>query len=244
MAKYLAVHPVDPPADMDAVGPLAKKAKAGVTPDAYWVKSWCELNDDGQVTAALDDLRIAAGYPSTREEARSFLGQLQLRQNEITNIPFSQNFDGGDSNFVRGWPAGRVDDLAVVKLSDRPGQVLSWRRTVRDAEGDGILLAVRSLEIPERIRVAMRADSFDARLRVLVEDSDGRQWTSSVLLVPSDGWGIVDLAVAELVPADAPASRDRPVGVVVRRVEFRDVTAFHGLDRGENRIFLDDFALR
>ena len=51
MAKYLAVHPVDPPVGMDAVGPLAQKAKAGVTPDAYWVKSWCELNDNGEVTA-------------------------------------------------------------------------------------------------------------------------------------------------------------------------------------------------
>jgi len=51
MAKYLAVHPVDPPVSMDAVGPLAKKAKAGVSPDAYWVKSWCELNDNGEVTA-------------------------------------------------------------------------------------------------------------------------------------------------------------------------------------------------
>ena len=51
MAKFVAVHPVDPPVKMDSVGPIAKKAKAAVTTDAYWVKSWCELNDSGDVTA-------------------------------------------------------------------------------------------------------------------------------------------------------------------------------------------------
>ena len=51
MAKYIAIHPVDPPAIMDSVGPLAKKAKAVVSTDAYWVKSWCKLNDSGEVTA-------------------------------------------------------------------------------------------------------------------------------------------------------------------------------------------------
>lgn len=51
MAKYLAIHPVDPPVNADDVGPIAKKAKAAVTKDAYWVKSWLKLTDDGKVAA-------------------------------------------------------------------------------------------------------------------------------------------------------------------------------------------------
>ena len=51
MSKFIAIHPVDPPASMDSVVPVAKKAKAGVTTDAYWVKSWCKLNNNGEVTA-------------------------------------------------------------------------------------------------------------------------------------------------------------------------------------------------
>jgi hypothetical protein len=40
MGKFIAVHPVDPPVGKDAVVPIAKKAKAGVSLNAYWVKSW------------------------------------------------------------------------------------------------------------------------------------------------------------------------------------------------------------
>jgi len=55
MSKFIAIHPVDPPAIMDSVGPLAKKAKAEVSTDAYWVKSWCKLNDSGEVTQSVRD---------------------------------------------------------------------------------------------------------------------------------------------------------------------------------------------
>ena len=51
MGKFIAVHPVDPPVGKDAVVPIAKKAKAGLSLDAYWVKSWLKLNDKGEVTA-------------------------------------------------------------------------------------------------------------------------------------------------------------------------------------------------
>ena len=51
MSKFVAVHPVDPPVKMEDVGPVAKKAKAGLSTDAYWVKSWLQLNDSGEVTA-------------------------------------------------------------------------------------------------------------------------------------------------------------------------------------------------
>jgi hypothetical protein len=34
MSKFIAIHPVDPPASMDSVVPVAKKAKAGVNTNA------------------------------------------------------------------------------------------------------------------------------------------------------------------------------------------------------------------
>lgn len=51
MSKYLAIHPVDPPLNADDVGPVAKKAKAAANRDAYWVKSWLKLNEEGKITA-------------------------------------------------------------------------------------------------------------------------------------------------------------------------------------------------
>lgn len=50
MPKFVAIHPVSPPVMPDAVGPLAKKCKAGVSLDAYWVRSWLQLNEKGEVT--------------------------------------------------------------------------------------------------------------------------------------------------------------------------------------------------
>ena len=51
MSKYLAIHPVDTPVSKEDVVPIAKKAKNALSKDAYWVKSWLQLNDEGKVTA-------------------------------------------------------------------------------------------------------------------------------------------------------------------------------------------------
>lgn len=48
MPRFIAIHPVDPPVDAGAVGPIAKKCKAGLSLDAYWVKSWLQLTDEGK----------------------------------------------------------------------------------------------------------------------------------------------------------------------------------------------------
>ncbi|MGB7291119.1 MAG: hypothetical protein WBD99_02990 [Thermodesulfobacteriota bacterium] len=50
MPKFIAIHPIEPPAPQEAVPPLAKKCKAGVSLDAYWVGSWLQLNEKGEVT--------------------------------------------------------------------------------------------------------------------------------------------------------------------------------------------------
>jgi len=51
MPKYIAIHNLVPAANKEDVGPVAKKAKSGLSTDAYWVKSWLKLNDKGQVDA-------------------------------------------------------------------------------------------------------------------------------------------------------------------------------------------------
>ena len=51
MAKFIAIHPVDPPVPFPSKGleAVARKCKAGVDLDAYWVRSWLQLNDKGEV---------------------------------------------------------------------------------------------------------------------------------------------------------------------------------------------------
>ena len=49
MPKFLAVHPLPHPATIEQATPLGKKAKAAATVDAYWVSSWCQLNEEGKI---------------------------------------------------------------------------------------------------------------------------------------------------------------------------------------------------
>ncbi len=51
MAKFIAVHPVEPPVPFPSKGfeAVAKRCKAGNRPDAYWVSSWLQLNDNGEI---------------------------------------------------------------------------------------------------------------------------------------------------------------------------------------------------
>ena len=50
MPRYVAIHPVDPPAEGEAVAPIAKKCKATLSTDAYWVNSILQLTDDGKIS--------------------------------------------------------------------------------------------------------------------------------------------------------------------------------------------------
>jgi len=50
MPRYIAIHPVDPPVHGDELAQLAKRSKASLSTDAYWVKSWLQLTEDGKVS--------------------------------------------------------------------------------------------------------------------------------------------------------------------------------------------------
>jgi tetratricopeptide (TPR) repeat protein len=200
--------------------------------------------EEGDRDVAIADLRQAADEPRSGPQARAYLGRILLAENTVHKLPHNETFDDDGGAWVRGWPQGRLDDLAVVSLADQQGRVLAWRRVVREAEPDSIHLALSPGAAPERLSMAIRSDRFDAWLRILAEDADGGRWTASVLQISSDGWLNLDLAIDTFVPADAPASRQRPDGTPIVRLEIRDVTAFHAQDRGENRIFIDDISIR
>lgn len=49
MAKFLAIHTLPTPVTPEEATPLGKKTKANATADAYWVKSWAQLNEEGKI---------------------------------------------------------------------------------------------------------------------------------------------------------------------------------------------------
>ncbi len=53
MAKFLVVHPLPAPATVEEATPLGQKVKANSTLDAYWVKSWGQMNEEGKTVKIL-----------------------------------------------------------------------------------------------------------------------------------------------------------------------------------------------
>ena len=49
MPKFLVVHPIPSPVTFAEATPVARAAKANSTLDAYWVKSWAQLNEEGKI---------------------------------------------------------------------------------------------------------------------------------------------------------------------------------------------------
>ncbi len=53
MPKFMAVHTLKKPTTTDELVPASKSVKAYHTPDAYWVKSWLQLNEEGKITKVI-----------------------------------------------------------------------------------------------------------------------------------------------------------------------------------------------
>ncbi len=48
MGKFLAVHTLRSPASIEEAGVFARKAKANLTLDAYWIGATIQLNEQGK----------------------------------------------------------------------------------------------------------------------------------------------------------------------------------------------------
>ena len=53
MSKFLVVHVMSTPMTAEEAGYIGQKVKAMLTADAYWVKSWAQLNEDGKIVRIL-----------------------------------------------------------------------------------------------------------------------------------------------------------------------------------------------
>jgi len=43
------MHPIPTPITLQEATPVAKAAKANSTLDAYWVRSWAQMNEEGKI---------------------------------------------------------------------------------------------------------------------------------------------------------------------------------------------------
>ena len=78
MAKFLAIHPLPIPASVEDATPAGKWAKAHSTVNAYWVRSWAQLNEEGKIVKILCEWNA----PNI-EEARKVLANAPMQTEGI-----------------------------------------------------------------------------------------------------------------------------------------------------------------
>lgn len=199
----------------------------------------------GDLEEALTSLEAAARDPSVHDVARTLSGRIQLQRLVVPALPYLEDFDLGRGNWVRGWPRGQDDDLTTANL-DTPGEAaLAWTVDVREGEEDYVVLPLAPQRRPlQRVRLFMRSEVFGSHVRILLEDTSGRSWTAPLMELHTDHWTPVDIPLGAFVPAEAPASRQRPDGTAIRALLVKDVSAFHDVPRGNNVIYFDDVEIR
>ena len=90
MGKFLVAHTLSSPATIEEAGVFAKKAKANVTLDAYWIGGSVQLNEQGKATkilcewdakdaesirkvlAKVPELPVDGVYPMAKVDAESY----------------------------------------------------------------------------------------------------------------------------------------------------------------------------
>ena len=180
-----------------------------------------------------------------RSDARRVIAHVELAERRIPAIPFSTAFETELQPLVRGWTRGARADLAVTDGVDPSNAVLRWRVEVQEGSDDFLRAELApGAGAVQRLRLRLRASDFVGQVRILLEDAQGERWTAPVLSVPTDAWMSVSLGLLDFAPADAPAALRRPGAREIRAIEIRDVSAYHGTERGPNGLMIDDVDIR
>jgi hypothetical protein len=195
----------------------------------------------GDAAGAMETLRSAQAVWSSRSRSRALLGRLVALKTAVRQVPYDQDFQRGTEPWVRGWARGRDEDLAGAP--GQTGRLAAWRTEVRDGEEDFLTFAVTTDGVAvRRILLSLQASAFPAVVQLRLEDANGVRWHTEAMAIPTESWTPIDLPLNRFAPeGGAAAILD---GSELRWVSLVDVTAGYAEDRGENRLLIDDLALR
>lgn len=209
----------------------------------YWdARARYHLGDLDGAASALHTLAERGGHP-LRE--RTLLGWVLAAQREVVRLPFRQDFSEDALPWVPSWL--RVSPDRELSIEDDPlrGRVLVWDTLVRQGEDDFLFIPFRAGPPgPRQFRLRLGADGFAARVRFLLEDVEGQQWSSRAYDVPLAGWVDVTLGLDGFALVGNPLSGRRPDPAEVRSFRLVDVTGYGQAEGGQHRIVVDDLEIR
>ena len=195
--------------------------------------------DIGDEAGAREALLDASADPRVGTRARAWLVQLEAWARRVRTLPLELAVRREAGPLVLGWSA--APDAALAPSN----QGLVWDTVVRDGRDDTLIAAIDELAGPTRhLGLRVRASTFPAHLRVVLEDAGGGRWATPVeVILPGDST-TMELDVVDLLPTGAAEEDARPDPALVRILMLQDVTAFHSVDRGPNRLTIEALSLR
>ncbi len=207
----------------------------------YWLgrARW----SSGDVEGARRSLESASRYRGARAQVRLLLGRMDAEKHAIDRVPLTVDFSASTEPWVRGWDRGRSADLSLSEEEDV--RSVKWTTEVEEAEVDFLVFGLKLDGAPlTSVQITVRSERLQGRYRLLLEDEQGRLWTTPVQSVPTDRWTTLDLPLSDFVRADDPTDSRHPSGWGLKWVVLRDVTALHTDQRGENALYIDELTLK
>ncbi len=78
MPKFLAIHPMSTHPTFAEVMPIGRMVRANSTADAYWVRSYAQLNEDGKI------IKLFCEWNAKKiEEIRKVLAEIPIETEGI-----------------------------------------------------------------------------------------------------------------------------------------------------------------
>lgn len=215
---------------------------------AYWLaNARLALGDLEGARAAT---ALARRFPHTLEAATAFDSQIDAIERRITRVPVRSDFSDSPSPFAHSWIHGDRGSISTGEPPPVPGappqgnSALRWLSRVRDADDDQVVLTFDpGAGAVKGVRFMARAEGFPAYLRLLLLETDGHEFTSDYVLVPTDQWLAVEAPLGAFFIAEPGTARTRPRPDSVQAVHLQDVTGYLSADRGNHVIWIDNLEI-
>jgi len=202
---------------------------------SYWLGR--AYFDDNQPEAAIETL---AALNSPRAEALT--QRIEAHLNRVTTLPIHDSFLYDLGGWRHSWQHIQGGSVALGAPEDGD-PALEWTTVVSDQQEDSIQLTFHpDTATPTTLRFSIRSTSFPVYILPTVHDSTGYRFrVYEPILVPKGEWVAIEILIDDMIPADGGPRA--PIGGI-NGFELRDVTAFHGTDRGGNTLYLGDVVIQ
>mgnify|MGYP006078770455 CR=1 FL=1 len=201
---------------------------------SYWLgRAYFDANEP---EAAIETLAVLSS-----PKAVALTQRIEAHLQRVTVLPIHNSFLNDLGGWRHSWQHG-LDGSISLGAPEDGDPALEWSTIVSDQQEDSIQIFFHpDTATPVKFRFSMRSTSFPSYILPTAHDSTGYRFSVlEPILVPKGEWTAIEVDVGDLIPADGGPRA--PIGGI-SGFELRDVTAFHGTDRGDNTLYLGDVVI-